>query len=162
METMDSTLPSITLRHIPWQKHKNNVMIVDLYLPHRCMWTSCIPMSFWLVVNMTLTLIGMHDPKMNSSGPLWYHLALWYLHPQWPCSGHATLHGSRMGVFVEHILNIGEPKERGALPLAIIWSIRIACCLTWCKHVVVIRAKTLSITCSTNPCLYSMPTTFIH
>ena len=46
----------------------NNGLIVNCYSPHSHPWISCTLKCFWSMMNMTLALTGMRDPKMNSSG----------------------------------------------------------------------------------------------
>jgi hypothetical protein len=51
-------------------------MIIEFYSPHGHPWTSCTLMGFWSMSNMTLALIGLQDPKMNSYGCPRYHFTL--------------------------------------------------------------------------------------
>ena len=97
----------------------NNYLIVDFYSPHGLVWILCTPRGFWLMMNTTLTLIGMQDPKMKSNGWPQYYLALWYLKPHQLCFGRASPHGSRMEVHMVYVLNLGNPKLRGSLTFAV-------------------------------------------
>lgn len=54
----------------------NTGMIIDLYSPHGHSWTSCTPMGFQSMSHITLALIEMQDPKMNSNGCPRNHFAL--------------------------------------------------------------------------------------
>lgn len=54
----------------------NSGIIIDLYSPHGHPWTSCTPMGFRSMSNMTLALIKMQDPKMNSNGHPRHHFVL--------------------------------------------------------------------------------------
>lgn len=44
-----------------------------------------------------------------------------------------------MCFFLAYAPNPGDPEASRSLALAIIWSIQIVCCLTWCKHSVVLN-----------------------